>query len=525
MNRRFIWLITLVLLFLLVLGATTAYAGDPSGAATGGKEAYDALYAGKTVKGAIGHNAVAINFIWVFLAAVLVFFMQAGFALVETGFCRARNANHVIMTNLVIFAIGALAYWAIGFGLMFGGASGISSLGGVAPLNGLFEITEGWGIFGTKGFFLVGGAYDVGVFLLFLFQMVFMDTAATIPTGALAERWKFSAFCIYGIFIAGILYPFFGNWVWGGGWLASLGKNLGLGNGYIDWAGSSVIHAVGGITGLAGAIVLGARIGKFNKNGTPNAIPGHHIPMAILGTIILAFGWFGFNAGSTLAATDLRISVIAVNTMLAAAAGAIAAMLYVWRRFGKPDPSMTANGMLAGLVGITAPCAFVGPVSAVVIGAVAGVLVVLSVLFVEQVLKVDDPVGAVSVHGTCGIWGVISLGIFADGTYGAGYNGVSTTVKGLLYGGGAQFLAQLIGAATAIVFTFSLAYAFFKILDALMGIRVSRQDEIGGVDLPEMGMLAYPNFAVSRSTSANGHSQAANAPSKAIFSSTESEST
>ncbi|MBI4744340.1 MAG: ammonium transporter [Actinobacteria bacterium] len=435
-------LLLVIIISILLIGI--AYAGDPTGAQMDGKSAFDALYAGKSVKEAVGLNAIAINFVWVFLAAVLVFFMQAGFALVETGFCRARNATHVIMTNFMIFAIGALAYWAIGFGLMFGGASGVASLGGLKPLTGLFEIVKGWGIFGTKGFFLVGGAYDVGVFIMFLFQMVFMDTTATIPTGGMAERWKFSAFCIYGIFVSAFLYPIFGNWVWGGGWLAKLGVNLGLGNGYIDWAGSSVIHAVGGITALAGAIVLGPRIGKFNKDGTPNALPGHHIPMAILGTIILAFGWFGFNAGSTLAGTDLRIAVIAVNTMLAAAAGAISAMLFVWKKFGKPDPSMAANGMLGGLVGITAPAAFVNAPSAVIIGLIAGVLCVQSVLFVERVLKVDDPVGAVSVHGACGIWGVVSLGIFADGTYGAGYNGVQTTVKGLLYGGSSQFIAQLI---------------------------------------------------------------------------------
>lgn len=523
MAKRFISLMILTILILSLFGIATAYAGDPSGLKTGGKDTYDALFAGKSLKEAIGHTAVAINFVWVFLAAVLVFFMQAGFALVETGFCRAKNASHVIMTNFVVFAIGALAYWAIGFGIMFGGASGVASLGGLAPLNGLFEIVKGWGIFGTKGFFLVGGAYDVGVFMLFLFQMVFMDTAATIPTGAMAERWKFSAFCVYAVFIAGILYPIFGNWVWGGGWLAKLGSNMHLGNGYIDWAGSSVIHAVGGITAMAGAMVLGPRLGKFNKDGSPNAMPGHHIPMAILGTIILAFGWFGFNAGSSLAATDLRISVIAVNTMLAAAAGSITAMLYVWRRFGKPDPSMTANGMLAGLVAITAPCAFVGPVSAVVIGGIAGVLVVVSVLFVERVMKIDDPVGAVSVHGVNGIWGVISLGIFADGTYGAGYNGVQTAVKGLLFGGTTQFFAQLIGAATAIVYTFVVAYVFFKILDAFMGIRSAREDELAGLDLPEMGVLAYPDFAGSALDSANGGSKVMAAPPGAAFNSTGSD--
>jgi len=450
-------------------------------------------------------NTLAINFIWVFLAAVLVFFMQAGFAMVEVGFTRAKNASHVVMTNFMIFAIGVIAYWAVGFGLMFGGSAGIASLGGLAPLNGLFEVVKGWGIFGTKGFFLVGGAYDVGVFMMFLFQMVFMDTAATIPTGAMAERWKFSAFVVYGFFIAAFLYPIYGNWVWGSGWLAKLGVNLGLGNGYVDWAGSSVIHAVGGFTGLAGAIVLGARIGKFTKRGEPKAIPGHHIPMAIFGCIILAFGWFGFNAGSTLAGTDLRISVIAVNTMLAASFGAITAMFLVWWKFGKPDPSMSANGLLGGLVAITAPAAFVNAPSAALIGAIGGVLVVGSVLFIERVLKVDDPVGAVAVHGFCGIWGVLAVGLFADGTYGAGFNGVQTAVTGLFYGNPKQFVAQLIGAAVVIVWAFGVSYIFFKIQDKLMGIRVSPEVEIAGVDLHEMGVLAYPEFAPSALDSAAGY--------------------
>lgn len=494
MRRKNLFLtLAFILLVVSYLGVTlpTALAGDPTGAS----------YA----KNQTEINTLAINFIWVFLAAILVFIMQAGFAMVETGFTRARNASHVVMTNFVVFAIGALAYWAIGFGLMFGGSAGLASLGGLAPLNGLFEIVKGWGIFGTKGFFLVGGAYDVGVFMMFLFQMVFMDTAATIPTGAMAERWKFSAFTIYAIFIAAILYPIFGNWVWGGGWLAKLGANVGLGNGYIDWAGSSVIHAVGGFTGLAGAIVLGARLGKFSKRGEPKAMPGHHIPMAIFGCIILAFGWFGFNAGSTLAGTDLRIAVIAVNTILAAAAGSLAAMCLVWWRFGKPDPSMTANGLLGGLVAITAPCAFVNAPAAVLIGGLGGVIVVGSVLFIERVLKIDDPVGAVSVHGVAGIWGVLSLGLFADGSYGAGFNGVKTAVTGLFYGNPKQFLAQIIGASVAIVWAFGVSFIFFKIQDKLMGIRVSKEVEAEGVDLHEMGVLAYPEFAASALDSANGY--------------------
>jgi len=253
---------------------------------------------------------------------------------------------------------------------------------------------KAFGILGYKGFFLSGGAYDVSVFTLFLFQMVFMDTAATIPTGALAERWKFLAFCVYGLLISTVIYPVYGNWVWGGGWLSQLGTNFGLGHGAVDFAGSGVVHMVGGVTSIAGIMVLGPRLGKYKKDGTPNAIPGHHISMGVAGALILAFGWFGFNPGSTLAGTDLRIGVIAVNTMLASGAGAAVAMIIMWLKFGKPDLTMSANGLLAGLVAITAPCAFVNAPCAVLIGAIAGALVVYSVLTVDQVFKLDDPVGA-----------------------------------------------------------------------------------------------------------------------------------
>jgi Amt family ammonium transporter len=324
--------------------------------------------------------------------------------------------------------------------------------------------------------------------------MVFMDTTATIPTGSMAERWKFLPFVIYGFFVSMILYPLYGNWVWGGGWLAQLGVNFGLGHGHVDFAGSSVVHMVGGVAALAGAIVIGPRIGKFRKDGTPLPIPGHNIPMAIVGTFILAFGWFGFNPGSTLAGTDLRIAVIATNTMLASAAGAFTAMVIMWSVYGKPDPSMMANGLLAGLVAITAPCAFVNSVSAVIIGVVAGVLVILSVFFVERKLKVDDPVGAVSVHGTCGAWGVLSLGIFADGVYGDGWNGVAGPVKGLLYGDSSQFAAEVVGMVTNIVVVFVLSYVFFKIVDALLGLRVSADVEVQGLDMPEMGVDGYAAY-------------------------------
>jgi ammonium transporter, Amt family len=482
----------------VVVFAGIALAGDPTGASTGtGADIVEQPILDRntfeTVVDELGHQKIAINFVWVLVAGALVLFMQAGFAMVETGFTRAKNASHVVMTNFVIFAIAMVGFWALGFGLMFGGLSGVTALGGTAPLDGLFSIGD-WGLFGTKGFFLGGDVYDVGVFALFFFQLVFMDTAATIPTGALAERWKFSSFVVYGFFISMLLYPLYGNWVWGGGWLAGLGTNLGLGHGAVDFAGSGVVHAVGGLTALAGAAVLGARIGKFDKDGKPKAIPGHNIPMAMLGTFILIFGWFGFNAGSTLSGSDLRISVIVVNTMLAGSVASLLCMAIMWRRFGKPDPSMTANGMLAGLVAITAPCAFVPAWAAALIGAVAGYLVVVVALLVERRLKIDDPVGAIAVHGACGLWGVVSLGIFADGTYGEGWNLVEGPVRGLLYGDAGQLVAQLVNVAVLLLFVLPLAFAFFKIQDRVMGLRTPADHELEGLDLPEMGALAYPDF-------------------------------
>src|SRR5436309_3098340 len=445
----------------------------------------------------VGHSKIAINLMWTLLTGFLVMFMQAGFALVETGFCRAKNAAHTMAMNFMIYPIGMLGYWICGFALQMGGVGAVAVLGGTPPLNSEFVVTlfgHPFGLFGTKGFFLSADVYDVGVFALFLFQMVFMDTTCTIPTGAMAERWKWSSFLVYGFFISMFTYPLFANWVWGGGWLSQLGANFGLGHGHVDFAGSSVVHMVGGVTALAGAWVLGPRLGKYNKDGSANAIPGHNIPMAILGTFILAFGWFGFNPGSTLAGGDLRVSVIAVNTMLASASGAIVAMFYMWARFGKPDPSMMANGMLAGLVAITAPCAFVSSFWAFVIGAVAGILVCWSVFFVESTLKVDDPVGAVSVHGTCGAWGVLSLGVFADGTYGDGFNNVPGTVRGLLYGDPSQFMAQIIGTLTNFGFIFAASWVFFKAVDAVMGMRVSAEVELEGLDVPEMGAHGYPEI-------------------------------
>jgi Amt family ammonium transporter len=334
-------------------------------------------------------------------------------------------------------------------------------------------------------------------------MMVFMDTTATIPTGAMAERWSWKNFVIYGLWVA-LPYCIYANWVWGGGWLAQAGKNWNLGHGAVDFAGSGVVHAMGGIIGLAGAIAVGPRIGKFVE-GRIHPIPPHSIPFAVIGTFILAFGWFGFNPGSTLSGTDLRISAVVVNTMLASVTGALGTMFFLMGTGKKPDPSMMCNGMLSGLVAITAPCAFVDSWAACVIGAVAGVLVVLSVHFFDRI-GVDDPVGAISVHGANGLWGVISVGIFATGKYGAGWNGVvrdemvqkygSDGVRGILYGDASQLTAQLLDAAVVAVFGFLMAMVWFKISNLITPIRVSRETEIEGLDVPEMGVLGYSGFAV-----------------------------
>src|SRR2546428_1924651 len=307
-------------------------AADPNGGATGTANDVPLKETGKPALvdalETAGHNKIAINIVWTLSTGFLVMFMQAGFALVETGFTRAKNAAHTMSMNFMVYAIGMLGYWICGYALQMGGVGAVAALGGTPALNHEFTLQlfgKPFGLLGLKGFFLSWDAYDVGVFALFLFQMVFMDTAATIPTGAMAERWKFSSFVIFGFFMSMFVYPIFANWVWGNGWLANLGANFGLGHGHVDFAGSSVVHMVGGVAALAGAIVLGPRIGKYTKDGKPVAIPGHHIPMALLGTFILAFGWFGFNPGSTLAGHELRIPRVAANTMLASAAGAVSA--------------------------------------------------------------------------------------------------------------------------------------------------------------------------------------------------------
>jgi ammonium transporter, Amt family len=415
-------------------------------------------------------NNSTITLMWTLICAFLVIFMQAGFAMMETGFTRAKNAGHTMAMNMMVFALGVFGFWICGYALQTG----------------------------TKEFFLSGAASDASLIVLFLSQVVYLSIAATIPTGAMAERWTFKSFVVYGFFIAMFVYPLYANWVWGGGWLAQLGRSVGLGHGVLDYAGSSVVHMVGGVTGLAGALVLGPRTGKYRANGTPTAIPGHHIPMAVVGCLALFFGWFGFNAGPALADGGLRLGVIAVNTLLAGVAAAVAAMCYVWFIYGKPDLSLISNGLLSGLVAISASCAFVSPSGAVMTGFVAGVLCCASVFFVERKLKVDDPVGAVSVHGACGAWGMLSLGLFADGSYGDGLNNVPGAVKGLFYGGGTQFAAQVFGVVVNLILIFVVMYAFFKVLDRVIPMRVSEEVEFEGLDQSEVAVTAYPDFSITK---------------------------
>ncbi len=459
----------------------------------------------------VGHNRVAINFTWTLMTGFLVMFMQAGFALVETGLCRAKNAGHTMAMNFMIYPMGMLGFYLCGFAFMFGGMAdpmspaggGIVTMGGYAGLNHELGFMLGGhfiGLLGWKGFMLQGAGYDTAAFALFLFQMVFMDTTATIPTGAAAERWKFSAFMIYGCCIGSIMYPVFGNWVWGAGWLSQMGVNWGIGHGHVDFAGSSVVHMQGGVIALIFAWLIGPRTGKYNAAGKlVNPIVPHSIPLVMLGTFILAFGWFGFNPGSSLAATDYRIAVVAVNTMLASATGAVGATMWMWWfKTKKPDPAMMCNGMLAGLVAITCPCAFVSASGACWLGLIAGVLCVESVFFFDK-MKIDDSVGAISVHGVNGAWGCLSLGLFADGTYGDGWNGVAGNVTGLFYGGGmGQFWAELIGVTVCFVTLSILSLVVYFIAEKLVGNRVSKEVEISGLDLPEMGAPGYSGIVFDK---------------------------
>jgi Amt family ammonium transporter len=441
MRLRISAFVTLMLLT-IALFSTLGWAAEPPTAASNAK--------------AIEQVQTHANYLWTLIAAFLVFFMQPGFAMVETGFTRAKNAANIMMKNMMDFCIGSICFWAIGFGLMFGVSNGL---------------------FGTTGFFFsdFGAEQDPWLFAFWLFQVVFAGTAATICSGAMAERTKFSGYIVYAILISSIVYPVFGSWAWGGlykggGWLEKLG--------FIDFAGSTVVHSIGAWIALAGVVVLGPRLGKYNREGKPLPIPGHSLTLAALGVFILWFGWFGFNPGSTTTA-DTSIARIAVNTNLAAAAGAIMAMVVTWMKFKNPDVGLTMNGALAGLVAITAPCANVSPLSSVIIGALAGVIVIYSVLFFERI-KIDDPVGAVSVHGVCGAWGTLAAGIFNEA-------GFSLTVIGV----------QLLGIVVAFIWAFGLGLIVFKLVSVTIGLRVTPEEEMEGLDLSEHRAEAYPDFSLT----------------------------
>ena len=407
--------------------------------------------------------------LWVLVAAFLVFFMQAGFAMVEAGFTRAKNAVNILMKNLMDFSLGSIAYWAIGFAIMFG-------------TGNLFMGTSGWFVPTDTTAFASLEWSSVPTHAAWLFQLVFAATAATIVSGAMAERTQFKSYLIYSVFITGIIYPVVGHWIWGGGWLASFGAGM------LDFAGSTVVHSTGGWLALTGAIVLGPRIGKYDGEGKPRPIAGHNLPLAALGVFILWLGWFGFNPGSQMGADAAPISHIAVTTNLAAAAGAITAMITAWIFLGKPDAGMSLNGALAGLVAITAGCAFVSPRSAAIIGAIGGVVVVLSVLLLER-LKIDDPVGAISVHGTCGALGTILLGFFHE---------LGEPALGVFYGGGFGFLwAQIVGVLAVFVWCLIAGFALFYGIKAVTGLRVTEEEEQAGLDYEEHGASAYPDFNVS----------------------------
>lgn len=442
-------MISLFTVTLLMVMRSTVLAADPTGVG--------------------GTTDTAVNYVWILVCAFLVMFMQPGFALLEAGFCRSKNVTNLMTKNLMDLAIGSLAFFLVGYAIMMG--------------------ADWHGLWGTSGWFMIGEFYDVDTYLNMFWMLVFCATAATIVSGAVAERIKFKAYIIYTIVISIVIYPVYGHWIWGGGWLSQLPFGMGA----LDFAGSGAVHAIGGFVGLAGAMVLGPRFGKFTKNGKARAIPGHSIALAALGCFILWFGWFGFNPGSTLDAHHTRIAVIAVNTNMAAAAGALAAIALAKVKTQKWDLGMAINGAIAGLVAITASCAWVEGWAAIVIGLIAGVLMYASVKFLEA-KGIDDPVGAVSVHGTCGLWGLLSVGLFADGTYG-NYAIETPFATGLFYGGGGeQLLAQVISIVVVAAWAFGMGYLLFKALDKIMGIRVSPQVEIQGLDISEHGTPAYPEF-------------------------------
>src|SRR3972149_1244962 len=490
--ERFLRLI-LVVLTTIILSATLAFSEEgavPSETATGGETVV------VQVEGAVASTAeaeaepaapawdakFAADTMWVLIAAFLVFFMNLGFAMVESGLCRAKNAVNILSKNVIVFCVTTFVFWIVGFAIMFGNG------------NSLFG-TEGWALFGADNSPATGDAYQgifaslgwtgVPLYAKFIFQLVFAGTAATIVSGAVAERIKYFSFFVFSAAMAIVIYPVAGHWIWGGGWLATMETP------FLDFAGSTVVHSIGGWAALIGAIMLGPRLGKYTKDGKVNAIPGHDMGMATLGMFVLWFGWFGFNPGSTMAADPDAIARVAINTCLAGALGGVASTFVSYLKLGKPDLCMVLKGILAGLVAITAPCNWVTPGGSVIIGLIAGVLVVYAVIFFDKI-KVDDPVGALSVHLVNGVWGTFSLGLFAADIGG---------IKGLFYGGGtAQLFAQIKGIVAVGVYVVVVSLICWSVIKAVMGLRVGAEEESEGLDIGEHGMQAYPDFLGTSST-------------------------
>ncbi len=439
----------------------------------------------------------SINLAWLIAAGCLALLMKAGFALAESGLVRAKNAAHTAAMIVGIFAVAVLGYWLCGFAWMFGGRAGWPTLAldsnQLTPASLAVEIgNHRWGLVGLRDFGLISSeAASPALLAVFFFHLVILDAAVTIPTGAMLERWRFGPALIFGFIASAFIVPIYGGWVWGDGWLSDLGA-IGLGAGMVDWAGSGVIHLTGGVMALAGALALGPRIGKLNSDGSSNAVPGHNVPMVIVGSVVLAIGGFGVNLGRTLSVFDPRIAAIATTTVLAVGTGCLTALGMTRWVFGKPDPTMGCNGLLAGLVAISASCPFVTPIEAVAIGAVAGLLVVTSILFIDKTLRIDDPVGAISVHGVCGAFGLLCVGLLArTGTIQAA-DGQILPVRGFFADGTlGQLGAQLIGIGANLVWVFPTSLLTFAVIGRLLGNRVAARAEIEGLDVPELGILGY----------------------------------
>ncbi|MBI4363086.1 MAG: ammonium transporter [Euryarchaeota archaeon] len=497
----------LVVVLLVALWVAPALAQVPVGPDPGGAKIYEELKknSASTAVGTYNSAEVAANTAWTLATAALVWFMQAGFAFLGAGAIRSKNQVNYWTKSYIDFSVGIVVFMVVGFAFMFGGHAGIGALGMGATVPGL---ESGNPFIGTSGFLMGGDNYDPRTATFMVFQAVFAATAVTIVAGMVIERMKFQAYLLYSILISILIYPIYGHWVWSAnGWLANLstyiplpGSSPAVGDtaaviiGARDFAGSGVVHAVGGFVGLAGAMLVGPRIGKYGPDGKPRVFPGHNVPYVVIGTFILFLGWFGFNPGSTLAVTDPRTSIVFLNTYLAGGMAATVMAYLSYFKTGKADTMLICNGALGGLVAITAPCAYVAPWAALVIGAIAGILVWKGNTFIESRLKVDDPVGAWGVHGANGLFGLLAVGIFADGKYG----GVSGIITGTPAGMG-QLIAQIVDIIVVAGYSFGVGFIIFYAIHKTMGLRVSAEEEMAGLDVGEHGYSAYPEFTISAS--------------------------